>query len=58
MTPTRPTRRPYTLRDKQLIQAYYPLHNAGQVAALLGRTVGSLKSFLQDHPELKKRARF
>ena len=50
-------RRPYTMRDYQYMQQHYRPRGLASCAAALGRTQGSLKSFLQDHRELLKRGR-
>ncbi|MDF7809938.1 hypothetical protein [Hymenobacter sp. YC55] len=50
-------RRDYTMLDYQYMKEHYHTDSLASCAAALGRTVGSLKSFLQDHPELKKRPR-
>jgi len=49
------TRRPYSREDYRYLAAHYKNSTGPEVAQHLGRTIGSLKSFLQDHPELKKR---
>lgn len=50
-------RRPYTMLDYQYMATHYRAGNLASCARHLGRTQGSLKSFLQDHPELQKRGR-
>lgn len=50
-------RRTYTTGEVRLIRQLYPHHTAAYVAARLGRTTGSLYSFLTRHPELRKQGR-
>lgn len=50
-------RRPYTMLDYQYMKERYHTDSLASCAAALGRTEASLKSFLQDHPELQKRSR-
>jgi hypothetical protein len=51
------TRKPYRTADYNYIMAHYTSSKAAQVAGQLGRTVGSLKYFINANPELKKRGR-
>lgn len=53
---SKPTRRPYTLADLRLIRTHYRDCTAAELAQRLGRTVGSLRGFIQARPELHKRA--
>jgi hypothetical protein len=48
-------RRPYTTGDIRFIRAHYKDCTAAELAQRLGRTVGSLKGFIQARPDLHKR---
>lgn len=52
---TRPTRRAYSRADYHYLATHYSHAAAATCAAALGRTVGSVKYFINQHPELKKR---
>jgi hypothetical protein len=54
MSTVKQTRKPYRTADYNYIMAHYTSSKAVQVATKLGRTVGSLKYFINAHPELKK----
>lgn len=38
-------RRPFTEEDKRIIEKYYPIKTPAEVAAMLGRTVGSIRRY-------------
>lgn len=38
-------RRPFTEEDKRIIEKYYPIKTPAEVAAMLGRTVGSIRHY-------------
>ena len=48
-------RRPYTTAEVRTIRTYYRDCTAAELAVRLGRTVGSLRGFIQARPELHKR---
>lgn len=52
-----PLRRPYRTSDYRYLVQYYPHRSAKACATVLGRTVGSLRFFVSQHPELRKRGR-
>lgn len=52
--PARATRRPYTRADYNYLRQHYANSTLAACAAHLGRTVGSLKGFIYQHPELRK----
>ncbi|MBD2769678.1 hypothetical protein IC235_17445 [Hymenobacter sp. BT664] len=51
----RQTRQPYTTSDIRYVATHYPHTTAKACAAALGRTVGSVRQFIQARPELHKR---
>ncbi|RZK31039.1 MAG: hypothetical protein EOO63_05180 [Hymenobacter sp.] len=53
----RQTRRPFTRADYTYLAQHYAHATAAACATALGRTVGSLRSFLHDHPELHKQGK-
>ncbi|MCB2379824.1 hypothetical protein LGH70_19665 [Hymenobacter sp. BT635] len=59
MPPTRTiqSRRAYRTADYNYLLMNYGQKKAAACASELGRTVGSLKYFINAHPELKKRGR-
>lgn len=56
MSPTA-TRRSFSTADRRTIAQQYHSTPALELAALLGRPVGSLYQFVKRHPELQKRPR-
>ncbi|MGY2133638.1 hypothetical protein ACW9KT_15520 [Hymenobacter sp. HD11105] len=55
MSPAATRRRPYSRSDYHYLRRHYGHSSATSCARALGRTVGSLKYFINAHPELKKR---
>ena len=53
----RQTRRPYKTSDYQYLAQHYAHATAAACARALGRTVGSLRGFLHEHPELHKQGK-
>jgi hypothetical protein len=55
-TPSQPrqTRQPYTTTDIRYVHAHYKDCTAAELAQQLGRTLGSLKNFIQRQPDLRK----
>ncbi len=51
------TRRGFTMSDHRTILLQYATTPAVELAALLGRSVGSLYQYTKRHPELQKRPR-
>ncbi len=55
--PVKQSRKAYTRAEYGYLVQHYPTQNAAACAKALGRTLGSLKSFLAQHPELRKHPR-
>jgi hypothetical protein len=51
------TRRGFATSDRRYIEQYYLTSSAQEIAAYLGRPVGSIYQFVKRHPELQKRPR-
>ena len=48
-------RRPYTTADYRYLAQHYAQATGPELAAMLNRTLGSLKGFIRANPELRKR---
>ena len=48
-------RRPYTTADYRYLAQHYAQATGPELAAVLKRTLGSLKGFIRANPELRKR---
>lgn len=56
-TSTRSTRRGFGTADRRAIAQLYATSSAAQLAAQLGRPIGSIYQYVKRHPELQKRPR-
>jgi hypothetical protein len=53
--PMRQRRRPYTTTDYRYLAQHYAQATGPELAAVLNRTLGSLKGFIRANPALRKR---